>query len=160
MKPLRLFLAMMLISLLSESCLTSRELRKERKEWDFKNWNQAFKDRAFCLCQLQGYDNKKLEILLVQNDKSYYNPLAESIFDVSIKPQITRETAFIKSDSINSIGRYPEDLKSVLQKRTVLNRCLEFYNSKRLDSLAKSQRKYWNAIPSIMDKIHQTYPTY
>jgi hypothetical protein len=43
------------------ACSTTIELKQERQEWDFKNWNKQFKERAFCLCQLKGFENKNLE---------------------------------------------------------------------------------------------------
>lgn len=142
------------------SCSSTKELREERKEWDFKNWDKKFKERAFCLCQLKGYENKNLENDLWKIDKSYYNPLGIAIFDEALNPQINKEIEKIRLDSITSIGNYPDDLKTLLQKRTVINHCLEFYSSKRLDSLTKKQKKYWKKIPNILDKIQSKIPTY
>ena len=142
------------------SCSSMKDLRNERKEWNYKNWDKAFKERAFCLCQLKSFENKYIESILWKNDKSYYDPLGIAIFDDVLEPQIVKEVGLVRLDSINSIGKYPDDLKLLLQKRAVINHCLKFYNSKRLDSLAKKQKKYWSTIPSIMDKIHAKIPTY
>ena len=155
-----IFISMILTISLLISCSVSKELNEERKDWNFKNWDKKFKSRAFCLCQLKGYENKKLEDLLWDNDYSYYNALAIAIFDDSIETQIKKEIELIRLDSINSEGRYPADLKTLYQKRNVMNHCLEFYNSKRLDSLTNSQKKYWKSIPNIMSKIHEKIPTF
>ena len=160
MKLIRIFIIIIFTTQILSSCSTTEELREERKVWNFKNWDKKFKERAFCLCQLKGYENKDLEKALWENDKSYYDPVGIAIFDEVIEPQIKKEIEIIRLDSINSIGRYPDDLKTLLQKRTVINHCFEFYNSKRLDSLAKSQKKYWRKIPNIMDQIHTELPTY
>lgn len=142
------------------SCSVSKELREERREWDYKNWEQKYKDRAFCLCQLKGYENKNIEAILIKNDKSYYNPLAIAIFDNSLEAQVLQEIKKIRQDSINSIGTHPSDLKKLLQKRAVTKHCLEFYSSKRLDHLAKAQKKHWSKISNIMNEIHSKTPTY
>jgi hypothetical protein len=151
---------MVLITFMSISCSTNKELREERKEWDFKNWNKKFKERAFCLCQLKGYQNKNLENHLWKNDKSYYNVLGIAIFDETLNPLINKEIEKIRLDSIVSIGHYPDDLKPLLQKRNVINHCLEFYSSKRLDSLTKMQKKDWKKIPNILERIHHKIPTF
>lgn len=160
MKQVRFFAALIFGLQILFSCSITKELREERKEWNYKNWDQEFKERAFCLCQLKSFENIELERILWKNDKSYYDPLGIAIFDEVLEPLIIKETKSVRLDSINSIGRYPDDLKSLLQKRAVANHCLEFYNSKRLDSLAKKQNKYWSSIPNIMDKIHSKIPTY
>jgi hypothetical protein len=149
-----------LTALITISCSSNKELREERKEWNFKNWDKKFKDRAFCLCQLKGYENKNLENNLLKNDKSYYNILGIAIFDEVLDPLINKEIEKIRLDSIGSIGHYPDDLKPLLQKRTVINHCLEFYTSKRLDSLTKMQKKDWKKISNILDKIHHKIPTF
>ncbi len=160
MKQVRIFTVIIITMQILFSCSSTKELREERKVWNYKNWDKEFKKRAFCLCQLKGYENKDLESALWKNDQSYYNPVGIAIFDEVIEQQIKKETEIIRLDSINSIGRYPDDLKSLLQKRSVIDHCLEFYESKRLDSLAKVQKKYWRNIPNIMDKIHTKIPTY
>lgn len=160
MKFIKLCILTLFITSILFSCNTKKELAKERKEWNFKNWDKAFKERAFCLCQLKGFENQYLENNLMKNDKSYYSALGIAIFDTIIIPQIKKETKLIRLDSINAIGTFPEDLKSQLQKRSVMNHCIEFYNSRRLDSLANSQKKYWKNTPNIMDEIHLKIPTY
>ncbi|QIG88629.1 hypothetical protein G6R40_02645 [Chryseobacterium sp. POL2] len=142
------------------SCSINKELKDEREAWNFNNWDKEFKSRAFCLCQLKGYENKNIEKKLWDNDRSYYNALAIAIFDDSLEFQVKKEINLIRLDSINSEGTYPEDLKPLYQKRNVLNHCLEFYGSKRLDSLTRMQQKYWESIPNIMNKIHEKIPTY
>lgn len=142
------------------SCSSTNELKEDRKIWKYKNWDKEFKSRAFCLCQLKGYESKNLENLLWDADKSYFDPIGIAIFDDSLEAQIKKEVELIRLDSINSVGRYPTDIISIYQKRNVLRHCIEFYNSKRLDSLMNLQKKYWRSIPNIMNKIHDKIPTY
>ena len=160
MKQLRILALIFFGAHLLFSCSSTKDLRAERKAWNFKNWDQKFKDRAFCLCQLKSFENKNVEVALRNYDKSYYDPLGIAIFDDVLEPQIQIEVDAVRSDSINSIGRYPDDLKVLLQKRNVVNHCLEFYNSNRLDILAKSQKSYWKTISNITEKIHEKIPTY
>lgn len=98
--------------------------------------------------------------MLKNNDKSLYDPLAIAIFDKSLKPIINDELKKIKQDSINSIGSYPDDLKTIYQKRNVLGNCIDFYNSKKLDSITKKESEKWKKITNILDEIHKEIPTY
>ena len=157
---MKLVLSFLIVSVLFYSCSVSKELKEERKMWGFKNWENEFKDRAFCLCQLKGFANKEIEKTLVNNDKSYYNPLGYAIFDKALKFEIDKQVEKIRLDSLESVGRYPTDLTDLLQRRAILGNCLEFYRSKSLDSLAKTQKKTWKKIPDIMAEIHKVPPTY
>ncbi|SHF39836.1 hypothetical protein [Chryseobacterium takakiae] len=142
------------------SCSVSTDLKEERKSWNFNNWENEYKNRAFCLCVLKGYEDKKIESLFSEKDRSFYNPLGIAIFDKSLNPIIDDEVEKIRYDSINSINQYPEDLKGIYQKRQVFNHCIKFYNSKELDSLSKKEKVNWNKIPNILDEIHKEIPTY
>lgn len=142
------------------SCSVPKELRKERADADFKNWDKHFKDRAFCLCQLHGFNNSTMDSLLQQYDRSYYNVIAISFFDEALAPQIAKEVEAMRLDSIDVVGRIPTDILPHYQKRKVAQHCLAFYNSKRLDRLTQRQKEYWNSIPSIIGGIWQKFPTY
>ncbi|MEC3875350.1 hypothetical protein [Chryseobacterium salviniae] len=142
------------------SCSVSKELKEERKSWNFNNWENEYKNRAFCLCVLKGFEDKKIENIFWEKDHSFYNPLGIAIFDKSLNPIIDNEVKKIRYDSINSVNQYPEDLKGIYQKRQVFNHCIKFYNSKELDSLSKKERVNWNKIPNILDEIHKEIPTY
>ncbi len=142
------------------SCSSNKELRKEREIWNFKNWKQEYKDRAFCLCIQKGFENRKLESELIDNDKSFYNPLGIAIFDKSLIPLINDKVKKIRLDSMNSIDTYPSDLKPIYNKRAVLSNCINFYKSKILDNTAKNEEKKWKKIKGISDEIHKEIPTY
>lgn len=142
------------------SCSVPYELREERKSWNFQNWKQEYKNRALCLCILRGYEDKKTETELIKSDRSFYNPLGIAIFDKSLEPIVKNEIEKIKQDSINSIGGYPSDLKPLYNKRAVLNHCISFYNSKRLDDLSKKEQRKWRKIKNILGEIHKEIPTY
>jgi hypothetical protein len=141
-------------------CGVSKELREERKDWKFSNWEQEFKDRTLCLCVLQGLNNKSMQDSIVKYDKSFYNPLAIAVFDSAINELLKSEIKKIQLDSTNSIGRFPTDISSLLEGKRVMNHCTELYRSKRLDSLIKIEKKSWKQITNIMDKIHEKIPTY
>lgn len=142
------------------SCSGSADLRNERKSWNFQTWENEFKERAFCLCVLKGYEDKSIEKLLFEKDISFYSPLSMAIFDKSLEQTIQNEIQKIKLDSINRGNSYPEDLKSLYQKRNVLKHCLEFYNSDDLKELTKNEKKKWKIIRNISDEIHKSVPTF
>jgi hypothetical protein len=66
----------------------------------------------------------------------------------------------MQTDSANSIGRYPADIRSLLEGKRVMNHCTELYRSKKLDSIVKTEKKRWKQITNIMDKIHDKIPTF
>lgn len=146
--------------LILTGCGVSKELREERRRLKFSNWEQDFKDRTLCLCVLQGLNNKGIQDSIVKYDKSFYNPLAIAVFDSTINELLRKEIKQIQADSTNSIGRYPTDIRSLLEGKRVMNHCTELYRSKRLDSVVKAEKKSWKQIPNIMDKIHDKLPTF
>ncbi|WP_299177606.1 hypothetical protein [uncultured Chryseobacterium sp.] len=156
MEKIKFLIALFILS----SCSMSKELKNERQKWNFNHWENEYKDRAFCLCILKGYEDKKIEKIFLEKDRSFYNPLGIAIFDKSLKPIIDNEIKKIRQDSINSLNKYPEDLKGIYEKRQVLAHCLKFYTSKELDNLAKKEKENWNKIPNILDEIHKEIPTY
>lgn len=141
-------------------CGVSKELREERKGWNFSRWEQDFKDRTLCLCLLQGLNNKSIEDSIIKYDKSFYNPLAIAVFDSTINELLKKEIKQMQEDSIRSIGFYPADISSLLEGKRVMNHCIELYRSKRIDSMAKTERKSWKQIPNIVDKITEKIPTF
>ena len=142
------------------SCSTSKELREDRKSWDYKNWDNKFKKRAVSLCILKGYENKKIENLINENDYSFYSPLGKAIFDKALEPIINKEIIKIRLDSIKKDNTYPNDLKSIYQKRNVFDYCLNFYESKQLDSITRIEKKKWKKIDNILSEVHKVIPTF
>lgn len=142
------------------SCSVNKALREERKMWDYDHWELAYTNRTLCLCILEGLNNQALKDSILRNDKSYYNPLAIAVFDSSIRVLLNKELQQIHEDSANSIGRYPQDIAGLLEGKRVMSHCLELYHSKRLKELVKQQKKAWKRIPSIIDKIQDTIPTF
>jgi hypothetical protein len=160
MRLINLTIFLIFFSLMLSSCGVSKELRKERKDWQFSNWEQEFKDRTLCLCILQGLNNKSIEDSIIKYDKSFYNPLAIAVFDSTINALLKSEIKKIQEDSTNSVGRYPTDISSLMEGKNVMNHCTRLYRSKRLDSLIKIEKKSWKQIPNILDKVHEKIPTY
>lgn len=146
--------------LITNSCSVNKELRDERKSWQFSKWGQQFKDRTLCLCVLQGLNNKSLQDTITKYDKSFYNPLAIAVFDSTINILLKKEIKQIQTDSTNSIGRFPDDISSLLEGKRIMSHCSELYRSKRLDSIVNIEKKSWKQITNIMDKIHEKIPTF
>lgn len=140
--------------------MVNKALRKERKMWDYDHWELAYKNRTLCLCILEGQNNQAIKDSMLKYDKSYYNPLAIAIFDSSIRALLKKEMKQIQEDSANSVSQHPQDIAGLLEGKRVMSHCLKLYQSKRLAELVKQQKKGWKRIPSIIDKIHDTIPTY
>ncbi len=141
-------------------CSTDKHLREERKSFDYANWDEKFKDRALCLCIVEGFENKKLESEIRKYDKSFYDPLAIAVFDPALKDIITQEIETIKTDSLESIDKYPADLHNALEGKRVMHRCLQLYKSKKLEKLTNQQKYYWKNIDTIVNEIHKVIPTF
>ncbi len=141
-------------------CSTNKHLREERKSYSYVDWDQEFKDRALCLCILKGFENKKVEAEITKYDKSFYDPLAIAIFDPALEKVTTAEVEKIKADSLNSVGRYPTDLRTALEGKRIMRHCLQFYKGNELKRLAKEQKRYWKSIDTIVNEIHKKIPTF
>ncbi|HEV8272922.1 MAG TPA: hypothetical protein VGQ04_16535 [Chitinophagaceae bacterium] len=147
----------LLFCLFIASCSSQHKaIKKEREAWGFKNWKTEFKDRALCLCLLEGYENSDVQKFIVQNDKSYYSGIGIAIFDPTLKPIIRQEVEKIKQDSINSIHTAPE---AAVGKK-IFSHCLNFYKSKRLDSITKKEVLKWKKIKNIEEEVLKYVPTY
>ncbi len=159
MKKIKLFRLIKILSiiLLLSSCSQQQKLlREERKSWEFNNWKNNFKDRALCLCMIEGYENKDIKEYIKKYDKSYFSGIGIAVFDPALKPVIEREVTKMRTDSIESIIKVPEH---IVGKR-IFEHCLEFYKSKRLDSIAKSQMVEWKKINNLQERIWKYIPTY
>ena len=152
-KLINLFILTILIC----SCSQQQQLiRKEHKSWGFKNWKNEFKERAFCNCLIEGYENNDIKNYIVKYDKTYYSGIGIAIFDPALKPIIKNEVLQMRNDSIESTTKVPEHLVG----KRVFEHCLEFYKSKRLDSITKRQMTEWKKIKNLEEKIWEYIPTY
>ena len=147
---------LVLLMFLTGCNAATKAVKDERKQWGFNNWKNDFKDRAFCLCLLEGYDNNEVTNFLLEKDKSFYNGVGQAIFDPVLKPIIQEEVEKIKRDSIESINHEAEGAAG----KRVINHCLQFYKSKRLNSIAKSQVPKWRSIKNIEAIVTKEVPTY
>ena len=142
------------------SCGISNELKEERKRYQFDNWQQQYKDRAFCKCLLEGFRNKQLQDSILKYDKSFYNPVAYALFDSSINILLKGEIQKMITDSIWSIGKGHPDLKKFFEGKKVTGHCLELYNSDRLKKVISQQKAHWKKIRNIEDEILRKVPTF
>ena len=150
-------LFILLFCFLIASCSSlHKAIKEERRSWRFKNWKTEFKERAFCVCLLEGYENKDVQKYIIQNDKSYYSGIGIAIFDPALIPIIQKEIEQIKKDSVSSIERVGE---AAVGKR-IFAHCLNFYKSKRLDSITKKEIPKWKKIKNIGEEVYQYVPTY
>ncbi len=153
---MRLYKTLIFILLISACNQPNSELMEQRKSWGFDNWESEFKERALCLCLLEGYENEEIKNYILKNDKSYYSGIGIAIFDPTLKPIIRKEVAKIKQDSIESVERVPEHLVG----KRIFGHCMEFYKSERLDSIVKKEIPKWNEIKDIQAEVWKHIPTY
>jgi len=153
---MRIYKILIFLLLISACNQPNSELMEQRKSWGFDNWESEFKERALCLCLLEGYENEEIKSYILNNDKSYYSGIGIAIFDPTLKQIIRKEVAKIKQDSIQSVERVPEYLAG----KRIFSHCMEFYRSERLDSIVKKEIPKWNEIKNIQAEVWKHIPTY
>ena len=131
------------------------QILEQRKRWEFEKWPQMFKDRAFCLCLMDGYKDSTIKNAFVK-DKSYFEPIAIAIFDKSLNGIINQEVKSIDQKEKDSYSRVSEAAAG----RKVLYHCLDFYRSKRLDLLLKATKPQWYKIQNIDSLIDRSIPAF
>ncbi len=144
-------LAFLFVLLLFSSCSAFYKNKK-----GLKNFKDEFKLQAYCSCVISGYDNKNLASKMVSLDKSFYNPIINSVFSKEIIAIGIEEGKIMKLDSINSIQKLSEGKSG----KNVLKHCLEFYSSKKLDSIAKIKFKEWKNIKNLDSIIQKNNPAF
>lgn len=153
MRKLKILVLLLIISACNQP---NSELMEQRKSWGFDNWESDFKERALCLCLLEGYENEEIKNYILKHDKSYFNGIGIAIFDPTLKPIIQTEVAKIKQDSIESVERVPEHFVG----KRIFSHCMEFYKSERLDSIVKKEIPKWNEIKDIQAEVVKRLPTF
>jgi hypothetical protein len=113
-----------------------------KKDLYIKDFKKDFKLQAYCSCVLYGYNDKNTISYMVKNDKSLYNPILNSVFSDEIRKIGLEEYEIIKLDSLKSFEKVSEGFTG----KKVLYHCLNFYKSKKLDSLTTNYYKKWNNI--------------
>jgi len=58
---MRIYISLIFILIISACNQTTSELIEQRKSWGFDNWESEFKERALCLCLLEGYENEEIQ---------------------------------------------------------------------------------------------------
>jgi hypothetical protein len=110
-----------------------------------QNFKKEFKFTAYCSCLLQGYNSKILTSQITHIDKSFYSPIITSIFSEELIRIGIEEDGIMKKDSLKSINYVSE---AIAGKKIQLH-CLNFLNSKKLDSLTNLNYKKWKNIKKI-----------
>jgi hypothetical protein len=110
-----------------------------------QNFKRDFKFTAYCSCLLEGYNSKSLRSQMTDIDKSFYSPVITSVFSDELRKIATEEDKIMKKDSVKSIKYVSEALAG---KKVQLH-CLNFFTSKKLDSLTNLNYKKWKNIKNI-----------
>lgn len=132
------------------------DLQKQRMKWEFAKWPQMFKDRALCLCLLEGYQDSSLKQRILSIDRSLYDPIGYVIFDSVLIPFIQKEADIININAKKSYGRISEAKAGKL----VFNHCLGLYKSKSLNELLRKTSIDWYKIKDIDDIISKNMPAF
>ena len=121
-----------------------------------KDFKEDFKVQAYCSCLIQGYGNKKISSEMVKVDKSFFSPYINSIYSKDLFEIGVKEAIIIKNDSLNSVKVVSE---ASAGKKVIIH-CLNFYKSKRLDSITKIKFKQWKKIKNLDTIMANKYPAY
>ncbi|WP_299515476.1 hypothetical protein [Mucilaginibacter sp.] len=131
-------LAFILLTIIINGCGVRRSEPGNFKQLSQKKWQQEFKKNVLCNCVLLGMNDKNITQQFYKKDKSFYNEINIVLHDeiLSVLSPVINQ---IKSDSIMSISTVSEGAAG----KTVFNHCLDYYNSKKLDSISKVKSKMW-----------------
>ena len=110
-----------------------------------QNFKEEFKFQAYCSCIVNGYEDKKITSKMIETDKSFYNPIINSVFSIELNKIGIEEAKIMKLDSLNSTKKVSEAKAG----KQVLFHCLQFYNSKKLNIITKQKFKEWKNIKNI-----------
>ena len=93
---------------------------------------------------------------MVKVDKSFFSPYINSIYSKDLFEIGVKEAIIIKNDSLNSVKVVSE---ASAGKKVIIH-CLNFYKSKRLDSITKIKFKQWKKIKNLDTIMANKYPAY
>ncbi|MGH2666581.1 MAG: hypothetical protein ACRDEC_12285 [Flavobacterium sp.] len=120
-----------------------------------KDFKSEFKLQAYCHCITEGY-GKKTSSSMTLKDKSFYSPVVSSIFFDELKKIGYEENRIMKLDSLHSI----QVVSEATAGKKIISHCLQFYHSKKLDSLTNINYKKWKNIKNIDSIIVSKNPAY
>lgn len=121
-----------------------------------KEFKKEFKFQAYCNCILYGYEDKLITTKMKEMDKSFYNPVIQSLFSKQLKEIGLNEAKTMKLDSLNSIQKVSEAMAG----KKILSHCLTFYSGKKLDSIANYNFKVFENIKNLDSIIAKEIPNY
>lgn len=153
---MKLYLLLSLFVIFNNSLKAQDNIQKQRKKWEFSHWPQMFKDRALCLCLLEGYQDTTLKRSILNIDKSLYDPISYTIFDPVLIPFIQKEVDTININAQKTYGRVSEGKAGKL----VFNHCINLYKSKKLEQLLQKASVAWYKINSIDEVIRKGMPAF
>ena len=120
------------------------------------DYKKEFKTQAYCNCIINGYNDNYMKNKILKIDKSLYSPFVYSFSGDKIKEIVEKELIKMKMDSINSHLTVAESYAGI----QVLKHCLNFYNSKQLDSTALQEYKKIKNIKNIDSIFNIKNPNY
>jgi hypothetical protein len=132
------------------SCNADHKKQDHQSSWQKTEdaaWKREFKDIVACRCVLEGIGDKSINDRIEMEDKTLYN-MIDIVLRDSIKKLLTPVISKIKQDSVASLTTVGEGA----QGKRIFSPCLQFYQSKTLDSAATAALNHWKHtnVDSIM----------
>lgn len=147
----------LLLVILIVSCNINNQIKDENSDkWRRNNWEEDFKSKVFCDCVLAGLNDKKLADEILIQDRSFASPINYVLFDSLSKEVIKPVIQQLRQDSAKSVLSVSENAAG----KKIFKTCLNFYQSKKLDSIVKIQQIKWSKITNIDSLISKKVPSY
>ncbi|WP_131535494.1 hypothetical protein [Pedobacter nototheniae] len=121
-----------------------------------KEWIQTYKDQVFYNGLLKGLESKEVTDKIISLDKSFYNPVFIILHGKAISKGSDYLVEMIRKDSIEREGRVAEPASG---RRPFLV-ALRFYQSKKLNQMAKEEYNKWMKIPNKQKLINEANKAY
>lgn len=121
-----------------------------------KEWIQSYKDQVFYNGFLKGLENKEVADKMISLDKSFYNPVFIILHGKAISKGSDYLVELIRKDYIERQGRVAE---SAFGRRPFFV-ALRFYQSEKLNQMAKEEYNKWMKIPNRQMLINEANNVY
>lgn len=138
------------------ACTENQNKENSLDKWGYKHWGQDFKNKVLCDCILAGLNDKAISNEILLKDRSFSSPINYILFDSLSREVIKPIVLQMKKDSLASTSTVSEAAAG----KKIFKSCLDFYNSKKLDSITKAQESLWSKINNIDSLISKKVPAY
>ncbi len=121
-----------------------------------KEWLQSYKDQVFYNGLLKGLGNKEVTDKLISLDKSFYNPVFIILHGKAIIKGSDYLVELIRKDYDQQQGR----VAAPASGRRPFLVALRFYQSEKLNQMAKEEYNKWMKMPNRQKSINEANNAY